>query len=104
TFDPKRDLVSLYRKHFGDRRKERQLYSTFGFFSAFATARGITHAIRANKGPFRNISPGGKHIHHMTFGIIALLVIGYLWMLEFGTQDEQGRASRLTSSLYGAGS
>src|SRR5271155_4286117 len=97
-----RDVRSLYHKHFGDRRKERQLLSTGSFFVTFAGVRGVTHAIRAERGPFKNITPGGRHIHHMTFGIVGLLRVGYLWMLEIGT-DERRRASRLTSLAYGSG-
>jgi hypothetical protein len=97
---PERDLRSLYYKHFGDRRKERQLFSTGSFFTSFATVRGITHAIRAERGPFKNITPGGRHIHHMTFGITGLLSVGYLWLLEVGT-NEQRRSSRITSVVYG---
>jgi len=99
---PERDVRALYRKHFGDRRKERQLLSTGAFFVTFATVRGITHAIRAERGPFRNITPGGRHIHHMTFGIMGLLTVGYLWMLEVGI-NEQRRSSRITSIGYGSG-
>jgi hypothetical protein len=99
---PLRDLRALYGKHFSDRRKERQLLSTASFFVTFATVRGITHAIRAERGPFRNITPGGRHIHHMTFGITGLLAVGYLWLLEIGT-NEHRRASRLTSIGYGSG-
>jgi hypothetical protein len=95
-------MRALYRKHFGDGRKERQLFSTGAFFVTFATVRGITHAIRAERGPFRNITPGGRHIHHMTFGIAGLLTVGYLWMLEIGV-DEQRRASRLTAAVFGSG-
>jgi hypothetical protein len=99
---PERDLRSLYYKHFGDRRRERQLFSTGAFFVTFATVRGITHAIRAERGPFKNITPGGRHIHHMTFGITALLTVGYLWLLEVGV-DEQRRGSRITSAAFGSG-
>jgi hypothetical protein len=99
---PERDLRSLYHKHFGDRRKERQLFSTCAFFVTFAAVRGITHAIRAERGPFKNITPGGRHIHHMTFGIAGLITVGYLWMLEIGT-NEQRRGSRMTSVVYGSG-
>jgi hypothetical protein len=98
----RRELVELYCKHFDDRRRERQLLSAGSFFLTFATVRGITHSIRAGIGPFRNITPGGRHIHHMTFGIAGLLAVGYLWLLEIGT-DERRRASRLTSVVYGAG-
>src|SRR5271155_6136137 len=96
------ELHGLYCKHFEDRRKERQLLSSGSFFLTFAAVRGITHAIRAERGPFKNITPGGRHIHHMTFGITGLLSVGYLWLLEIGT-DEHRRASRLTAIAYGSG-
>ena len=97
-----RDVRSLYDKHFSDRRKERQLFSTGAFFVTFAGVRGITHAIRAERGPFKNITPGGRHIHHMTFGIAGLLSVGYLWLLEIGTNQQRG-ASRATSVVFGSG-
>jgi hypothetical protein len=94
---------SLYRKHFTDCKKERQFISSASFFATFATVRAITHSIRAGVGPFRNITPGGRHIHHMTFGIIGLLTVGYLWMMEIGTATTKRRSSRVTSGFYGAG-
>jgi hypothetical protein len=97
-----REVRALYRKHFGDGRRERQLLSTGAFFLTFVAVRTITHAIRAERGPFRNITPGGRHIHHMTFGILGLLTVGYLWMLEIGV-DKQRRGSRITAAVYGSG-
>jgi hypothetical protein len=97
-----RELHALYCKHFEDRRKERQLLSMSSFLLTFAGVRGVTHAIRAERGPFKNITPGGRHIHHMTFGIVGLLSVGYLWMLEIGVDEARG-ASRATSVAYGAG-
>jgi hypothetical protein len=99
---PSRDIHALYRKHFSDGRKERQLFSTGAFFVTFAGVRLITHAIRAERGPFKNITPGGRHIHHMTFGIAGLLTVGYLWMLEMGINVERS-SSRLTAAVYGSG-
>lgn len=98
-----REVPVLYRKHFGDCRKERQLVSSTSFFFSFLTVRLITHAIRAGRGPFRNITPGGRHIHHMTFGITALLLVGYLWMLEIGTATDRRASSRTTSAAFGSG-
>lgn len=46
--------------------------------------------------------PGGRHIHHMTFGIAGLLTVGYLWMLEIGI-NEARRSSRMTAAVYGSG-
>jgi hypothetical protein len=96
------DLRDIYNKHFCDHKKERQLLSTASFFVTFASVRGITHAIRAERGPFKNITPGGRHIHHMTFGIAGLLTVGYLWLLEIGI-NEHRNASRLTSIGFGSG-
>ena len=101
TLSP-RGVRGLYHKHFKDRRKERQLFSSASFFVTFAGVRAITHAIKAERGPFRNITPGGRHIHHMTFGIIGLIGVGYLWLLEIGI-NEQRESSRLTAIAYGSG-
>ena len=102
---PIQHLREAYKDHFSEHRRERQFISSIGFFITFALTRGITHAIRAGKGPFRNIGgKGGPHIHHMTFGIIGLLVVGYLWILQLGTHDKPSATlSRITSFFYGAG-
>jgi hypothetical protein len=95
-------LREAYSYHFREPRKERQLLSAASFFVTFAAVRAITHAIRAERGPFKNITPGGRHIHHMTFGITGLIVVGYLWLVEIGIRDGR-RASKLTSIAYGSG-
>lgn len=45
------------------------------FVVTFAVTRLITRMIRSGRGPFRNVSVGGTHIHHSVPGII-LLIIG----------------------------
>jgi hypothetical protein len=68
------DLGDVYRRHFAeDPRRERGFLSAAGFTTAFATARAITHSIKAGIGPFHNVSHDGVHIHHSTFGIFGLL-------------------------------
>ena len=99
---PERDVRALYQKHFRDRRKERQLLSTGSFFATFAAVRGITHAIRAERGPFKNITPGGRHIHHMTFGITGLLASATCGCSRSASTSAR-QASRLTSLAYGSG-
>ncbi len=94
-------MRALYHKHF-NRRKERQLVSSSSFFVTFAAVRAITHAIRAERGPFKNITPGGRHIHHMTFGILALLAVGYLWLLEVAI-NERRLSSRVSAAVFGSG-
>ena len=98
--------MSFYSRHFSDVRRERAFLSAVGFTTAFATARGITHAIRANRGPFKNISAGGTHIHHSTFGIFGLLGVGYVWTYRRGIGDpeEHRWESRIAAALYGVAS
>ena len=98
--------MGLYARHFADPRRERAFLSALGFTTAFATARGITHAIRAGVGPFPNISEGGTHIHHSTFGIFGLLGLGYVWTYRWALGPAEGARwpSRVTASLFGVAS
>jgi hypothetical protein len=95
--------MGLYSRHFSDPRRERAFLSATGFTLAFGTARGITHAIRSGIPPFHNISAGGRHIHHSTFGIFGLLACGYLWtyQLALGTDHRRRVASRVSATVYG---
>ncbi len=65
--------------------------------------RTITHAIRAGRGPFHNITPGGRHIHHMTFGILGLLGTGFAWNAQVGLggPDANRWGSRASATGYG---
>jgi hypothetical protein len=96
----------VYRREFDPSpRRERMFIGSLAFFVGFGVARGITHAIRARVGPFRNLSLGGRHLHHLVFGIGGLLGTGYLWLLLIGTDVEKGRAaSRATAAAYGVAS
>lgn len=96
-------ITEFYSRHLADPRRERGFLSALGFTTAFATARGITHAIRAGRGPFRNISAGGTHVHHSTFGIFGLLGVGYVWVYRYGLGEHPGSrwASRVSAAGYG---
>ncbi|GAC1326413.1 MAG: hypothetical protein NVSMB25_25740 [Thermoleophilaceae bacterium] len=98
-------LRHAYSRHFELHSRERQFISTGGFFLTFVLTRTVTHAIKAGKGPFHNIGgDGGPHVHHMTFGIIANLLVGYLWVLQVGTDRHPSPwVSRVTSFVFGAG-
>jgi hypothetical protein len=101
------DLPDLYRRHIATSvRNERAFLSALGFTSAFATARAITHSIRAGIGPFRNLSAGGTHIHHSTFGIFGLLGCGFAWAHDWAVgADEQNQwPSRVSALGYGIAS
>ncbi len=101
------EAASLYERHFSDPRRERALLSAVGFTTAFATARTITHSIRAGIGPFHNIGEGGRHIHHSTFGILGLLACGYVWTYQWGIGAPPHRhrwASRVSATTFGIAS
>ncbi len=98
------ELAATYTKSFASGAEERRLIGAVSFAVTFALTRTITHAIRAGKGPFRNVTPGGRHIHHMTFGICGLIAVGYAWLNEIGLGRGGVTASRATAAIYGAGS
>jgi hypothetical protein len=98
-------LGLLYQRYFGELRRERMFLSSVAFYVTFALTRAITHAIRAGVGPFHDVAAGGIHVHHLVWGILLLLGVGYLWLHQIGTGDPgRSRAlSRLTAVLYGIG-
>jgi hypothetical protein len=87
----------LYNLHFQDERRERLFLASLGFLIAFGIVRAITHLIRAGIGPFHNVSSGTLHIHHLVWGIVLLLVVGYAWLIQGGG----GWWSRITAFAYG---
>jgi len=56
-----------------------------GFLGSFALVRISTWGIRDNWGPFRNVSIGGRHIHHFVPGIVLGFASGTAALL---TSDE----------------
>lgn len=95
----------LYARQFSGGRRERLFVASVSFYLAFALVRSITHLIRAGMGPFHNVAAGGLHIHHLVWGILLLLLAGYLWLNEIGTGTNRRShwVSILTSALYGVG-
>ena len=102
---PLRSPRAIYREHFADARRERLFLSSVAFFLTFAIVRAITYAIHAGRGPLHDVVVGGMHLHHLVFGILLLLGVGYLWLAQVGTGI--GRSldwpSRLTALPYGVG-
>ncbi len=52
------------------------LWMLASFVVTFAVTRVITNLIRRGRGPFRDMSVGGVHIHHQVWGIFLLLGVG----------------------------
>jgi len=95
------ELKRLYHFHFQDERRERLFLASVAFLVTFAIVRGITHLIRAGIGPFHNVTSGGLHIHHLVWGILLLLVVGYVWLLEVGVGSTW--VASLTAIAFGVG-
>ncbi len=96
-------LHDIYTERFPETRRERLFLGSLGFFVSALVVRGITLAIHYNIGPFHDISMHGRHIHHMVWGILLLLIVGYCWLIEVGTGSAGSWpvAGRITALLYG---
>jgi len=93
----------LFHRHVRDRPKRRLLLAAIGFFVTFAVARSMSYAAYRNARPFHYVYIGGTHIHHLVWGILLLLAVGFCWLIEVGTGAKSSSllASRLISLLYG---
>lgn len=76
------------------------LLALISFVLTFLITRVITRMIRAGRGPFRNITPGGMHIHHVVPGVILMLVGG------FGAvgSGRHGVTAAICAVIFGVGS
>src|SRR5437588_7171217 len=97
------ELRRIYSGQFRDPRRERRLVSAVAFAGAFGTARAVTHALKGGGGS-GGIEIGGRHIHHLTFGILGLLGSGYAMVEGIGVRDARRHRnrSRAVAALYGA--
>ena len=92
------DIVDAYHSEL-DAGQQSALISWLAFTGTFGGVRGITHAIKDGKGPFRNMSPGGEHLHHYMWGIGMLTGVGAVAVR--GT--ESLRRHPVTAVVYGVG-
>ncbi len=98
----RRSVLADLRDAFGselDAGQQSALVSWLAFTGTFGGVRGITHAIRAGKGPFRNVSMGGEHLHHYMWGIGLLAGVGAVAVRG----DEELRRHPGTAIAYGSG-
>jgi hypothetical protein len=75
------------------------LLALLAFVGTFLAVRMITRMIRAGKGPFRNVSTGAVHIHHVVPGVV-LTVIGGFGAVATGAHDV---GAVLSAVLFGIG-
>jgi len=96
-------LGPLIHERIPDRPRRRLLLASVSFFLTFACVRGMVFCITHDIPPFHFILIKGRHIHHLVFGILILLAVGYGWLCDLGTGmgETSILASRLMSILYG---
>ena len=70
-------ISEMFHQHVRDRPRRRLFLAAVGFFLSLTVARATAYAAAHNIGPFHYIYIRGTHIHHLVWGILILLVIGF---------------------------
>src|ERR1700689_5650911 len=81
-------LGDVVHERIPDRPRRRLFVASVSFFLTFAGVRAVVYAVLHNIPPFHFIQHDGSHIHHLVFGIIILLLVGYGWMPDVGTAED----------------
>ena len=99
------NLGLLIHQQIPDRPQRRLFYASVSFFITFVAVRLLVASITHHIGPFSYVEMGGRHIHHLVWGILLLLIFGYAELAEVGTGDSPTSIflSRLLALSYGAG-
>ena len=98
-------LGFLVRATIPDRPRRRMFLASVSFAITFVGVRLIVMLILRNHGPFGWVMVKGHHIHHLVWGILILLLVGYGWLLDLGRSHSPTSIflSRLMSVSYGVG-
>src|SRR5271154_6493407 len=98
-------LGYLVRTSIPDRPRRRIFLAWVTFFLTFLAVRLVAYQAARGGGPFNWVMMGGKHIHHLVWGILILLFVGYGWLLDLGRAHSPMSIllSRIMSIAYGVG-
>ena len=98
-------LGHIVHQRIPDRPHRRLFLASVSFFLTFLAVRLLVASITHHIGPFGYVEMGGRHIHHLVWGILILLVVGYAYMNEAGSLSTPTSLfiSRLMAILYGVG-
>jgi hypothetical protein len=98
-------LGFLVRSTIPDRPRRRMFLASVSFLVTFIGVRVLVRLIVHNEGPFQWVVVRGHHIHHLVWGILILLLVGYGWLLDLGRSHSPLSIflSRLMAVSYGAG-
>jgi hypothetical protein len=89
----------------GDQPRRRMFLASVAFLVTFVGVRLLVMMIVRDIGPFHWVTVRGRHIHHLVWGILILLLVGYGWLLDLGRSHSPLSIfmSRLMSIGYGVG-
>jgi hypothetical protein len=98
-------LGYLVRTAIQDRPRRRLFLAWVAFFLTFLAVRLVAYQAARGGGMFNWVVMGGKHIHHLVWGILILLFVGYGWLLDLGRAHSPMSIllSRIMCISYGAG-
>jgi hypothetical protein len=98
-------LGFLIRSTIPDRPRRRMFIASVSFLITFVGVRVLVYRILNHEGHFTWVVVRGLHIHHLVWGILILLLVGYGWLLDLGRSHSPLSIffSRLMSVGYGVG-
>ncbi|MGB6690607.1 MAG: hypothetical protein WBE76_22445 [Terracidiphilus sp.] len=98
-------LGYLIHSTIADQPRRRMFLASLAFLVTFAGVRLLVLFIVRDQGPFQWVMLRGRHIHHLVWGILILLLVGYGWLLDLGRSHSPLSIfmSRLMSIGYGVG-
>jgi hypothetical protein len=98
-------LGFLIRTTIPDRPRRRLFIASSSFLITFAGTRLLVHRIVNHEGHFQWVVVRGHHIHHLVWGILILLLVGYGWLMDLGRSHSPTSIfwSRLMAVSYGVG-
>ena len=100
-------LGYLVRATIPDRPRRRMFIASVAFLLTFIGVRLLVRMIvhENNEGSFHWVIVHGRHIHHLVWGILILLLVGYGWLMDLGRSHSPLSIffSRLMSVSYGVG-
>src|ERR1700735_2353853 len=98
-------LGHILHQQIPDRPHRRLFLVSVSFFITFLAVRLLVASITHRIGPFGYVEMGGRHIHHLVWGILLLLISGYADQAEMGTGETTVAIfmSRLLALSFGIG-
>jgi hypothetical protein len=98
-------LGYLIRTTIPDRPRRRMFIASVSFLITFIGIRIVVYRIVNHKGHLQWVMVHGTHIHHLVWGILILLLVGYGWLMDLGRSHTPLSIffSRLMSVGYGVG-